>query len=287
MLKIPEKPGQIEPGLFGNFETPKFTTKMQTTIITEQFNAEDNIGKFLQTEHQPMLQDIEHQLTPRQVVSEKTAIIISRVLESITCTIIADIDFQALNIFAEKNAEAQRRKIQCLQLLPITNIPQYDQILGTNRSPIDKRGRENAFCEIAKRKWIEFELFQLVSKHNKLAFEQHYRLTLTWRSSDCIGRYRRYRNKTGYQRSRSRMYAKNNGQYDNAEKDEEQTDKEALNQNKDYRVNIIIQNIVEQNLDSQSLSSQSLIAPTWIEKELGTGPAHVGVQEKPMKERKR
>ncbi|KAA6390973.1 MAG: hypothetical protein EZS28_013502 [Streblomastix strix] len=78
----------------------------------------------------------------------------------------------------------------------------------------------------------------------------------------------------------------NQGQNDNAEEDEEQTDEAALNQNIDYRINVIIQNSVEQNLASQSQSNQCLIAPNQMEKDVDIGFAPDGIQEKP-KTRKR
>ncbi|KAA6356666.1 MAG: hypothetical protein EZS28_047807, partial [Streblomastix strix] len=76
----------------------------------------------------------------------------------------------------------------------------------------------------------------------------------------------------------------NERQSDNAEEEEEQTDETSLNQNKDYRANVITQNPVEQNQVSQSQSSQSLNVPNQLEK-VDVGPALIGVQEKPKRGR--
>ncbi|KAA6370074.1 MAG: hypothetical protein EZS28_034399 [Streblomastix strix] len=48
-----------EPGLFVNFDTPKFTAQTSVTIINEQPEMGDEIWKFLQSKQQPMLQVIE------------------------------------------------------------------------------------------------------------------------------------------------------------------------------------------------------------------------------------
>ncbi|KAA6394614.1 MAG: hypothetical protein EZS28_009861 [Streblomastix strix] len=174
MVKNPVKPGRIEPGLFRNFVTPKFTTKTYTTTITEQFNAEDEIGKFLQTEHQPILQDIEHQLTPRPVVSEKTVTAISRKPREGYYNVYR---FYPLRVYHNQTKYQTRTEARLIRYIE-------------RNGPQSKKGRENALCEIVKRKWSERELFQFVSEHNKLVFEQHYLLTLTWSSSDRILRYR-------------------------------------------------------------------------------------------------
>ncbi|KAA6384098.1 MAG: hypothetical protein EZS28_020375 [Streblomastix strix] len=71
------KPEPSELGLFGNLDTPKFTTKTPIMTAIEQTSSGDYNEKFLQTEHQPPLQEIERQPTPRQAVSERTVIIIS------------------------------------------------------------------------------------------------------------------------------------------------------------------------------------------------------------------
>ncbi|KAA6373100.1 MAG: hypothetical protein EZS28_031372, partial [Streblomastix strix] len=77
----------------------------------------------------------------------------------------------------------------------------------------------------------------------------------------------------------------NEGHDDNADEEEdEQTDEAALNQNKDYRVNIISQPPVQENLGTQSQTVQGLIALNQMEKD-DAGPAPVGVQEKPKKGR--
>ncbi|KAA6355644.1 MAG: hypothetical protein EZS28_048829, partial [Streblomastix strix] len=71
------------------------------------------------------------------------------------------------------------------------------------------------------------------------------------------------------------------GHDDNADEEEdEQTDEAALNQNKDYRVNIISQPPVQENLGTQPQNIQGLNALSQMEKD-DTGTAPVGVQEKP------
>ncbi|KAA6375891.1 MAG: hypothetical protein EZS28_028582 [Streblomastix strix] len=112
MSKNPVKPELLEQGFFGNFDTLKFTTKTHTPTVTEQSNARYKIGKLLQKEYQPTLQDIERQLTPRQAVSERTVTIMTRVLVAITGSRITDIDFWATNFLAEWNAEARRNETQ-------------------------------------------------------------------------------------------------------------------------------------------------------------------------------
>ncbi|KAA6400243.1 MAG: hypothetical protein EZS28_004222, partial [Streblomastix strix] len=73
------------------------------------------------------------------------------------------------------------------------------------------------------------------------------------------------------------------GHDDNADEEEdEQTDEAALNQNKDYRVNIISQPLVQENLGTQSQDIQGLNALNQMEKD-DAGPAPVGVQEKPKR----
>ncbi|KAA6390379.1 MAG: hypothetical protein EZS28_014097, partial [Streblomastix strix] len=68
---------------------------------------------------------------------------------------------------------------------------------------------------------------------------------------------------------------------DNADEEEdEQTDEAALNQNKDYRVNIISQFPVQENLGTQPQNNQDLNALNQMEKD-NAGPAPVGVQERP------
>ncbi|KAA6361407.1 MAG: hypothetical protein EZS28_043067, partial [Streblomastix strix] len=75
----------------------------------------------------------------------------------------------------------------------------------------------------------------------------------------------------------------NEGYEDNAEEEEyEQTDEAALNQNKVYRVNIISLPLIQENLGTQPQNNQGLNALSQIEKD-NSGPAAVGVQEKPKK----
>ncbi|KAA6356894.1 MAG: hypothetical protein EZS28_047578, partial [Streblomastix strix] len=77
----------------------------------------------------------------------------------------------------------------------------------------------------------------------------------------------------------------NEGHEDNSDEEEdEQTDEAALNQNKDYRVNIISKPPVQENLGTQPQNNQGLSALNQIEKD-NAGPSPVGVQEKPKKGR--
>ncbi|KAA6356765.1 MAG: hypothetical protein EZS28_047707, partial [Streblomastix strix] len=66
-----------EPGLFVYIDPPKFTAMTPVTTSVEQPAMGDEIGKFLQAELQPTLQDIERQLTPRQAVSERTQMLMA------------------------------------------------------------------------------------------------------------------------------------------------------------------------------------------------------------------
>ncbi|KAA6384102.1 MAG: hypothetical protein EZS28_020370, partial [Streblomastix strix] len=68
MSKNSIKPEPLEPDLFVNFETPKFTTKTPVATAVEQPEMGDEIGKFLQAKLQPTLQEIERQLPIRQAV---------------------------------------------------------------------------------------------------------------------------------------------------------------------------------------------------------------------------
>ncbi|KAA6396586.1 MAG: hypothetical protein EZS28_007880, partial [Streblomastix strix] len=70
---------------------------------------------------------------------------------------------------------------------------------------------------------------------------------------------------------------------ENAEEEEdEQTDEAALNQNKDYRVNIISQPPVQENLGTQPQNIQGLNALRQMNKD-DTSPAPVEVHEKPKR----
>ncbi|KAA6401802.1 MAG: hypothetical protein EZS28_002676 [Streblomastix strix] len=93
MSKNSIKPEPSEPGLFVNFDAPKFTTKTPVGTAVEQPEIGDEIGKFLQAELQPTLQDIERQLTPRQAVSERTQMVMAKVLEAMTGVQANEIDF--------------------------------------------------------------------------------------------------------------------------------------------------------------------------------------------------
>ncbi|KAA6344326.1 MAG: hypothetical protein EZS28_052248, partial [Streblomastix strix] len=138
MSKNSIKPEPSEPGLFVNFDTPKLTTKTSITTVNEQQEIGDEIGKFLQSELQPTLQDIERQLTPRQAVYERMQTLMAKVLEAMTGVQANEIDFWATNILDEQNGEAQKKEIQCPSLLPITSVPVPDEVLDAKRSPIDK-----------------------------------------------------------------------------------------------------------------------------------------------------
>ncbi|KAA6389520.1 MAG: hypothetical protein EZS28_014952, partial [Streblomastix strix] len=98
----------------------------------------DEIRKFLQAELQPMLQDIERQLTPMQAFNERTQTLMAKVLEVMTGVQASKIDFWATNFLEEQNGEARRLEIQCPSLLPITSVPVPDEVLDSKRSPIDK-----------------------------------------------------------------------------------------------------------------------------------------------------
>ncbi|KAA6358766.1 MAG: hypothetical protein EZS28_045709, partial [Streblomastix strix] len=87
----------------------------------------DEIWKFLQSELQPTLQDVERQLNPRRAVSERTQMLMAKVLEALTGVQASEIDFWAKNILDEQNGEARRREIQCLSLLHITSVPVPDE----------------------------------------------------------------------------------------------------------------------------------------------------------------
>ncbi|KAA6370075.1 MAG: hypothetical protein EZS28_034400, partial [Streblomastix strix] len=138
MSKNSIKPEPSEPGLFVNFDAPKFTTKTPVATVIEQPEMGDEIGKFLQVELHPTLQDIERQLSPRQAVSERTQTLMAKVLEAMTGVHANEIDFWATNILDEQNGEARRREIQCPSLQPVTSVPVPDEVLDAKRSPIDK-----------------------------------------------------------------------------------------------------------------------------------------------------
>ncbi|KAA6380049.1 MAG: hypothetical protein EZS28_024423 [Streblomastix strix] len=137
MLKNSIKPELSEPGLFVNFDPPKFTTKTPVATTIEQPEMGDEIGKFLQAELQPTLQDIEQQLKPKEAVNERTQMLMAKVLEAMTGVQANEIDFWATNILDEQNGEARRREIQCPSLLLITSVPVPDKVLDAKRSQID------------------------------------------------------------------------------------------------------------------------------------------------------
>ncbi|KAA6366164.1 MAG: hypothetical protein EZS28_038310, partial [Streblomastix strix] len=69
MLKKPLILEPSEQGHFVNLDTSQFTTTIPTTTAVEQPNAGDETGKYLQSQLQQTLQDIERQPTPRRTVS--------------------------------------------------------------------------------------------------------------------------------------------------------------------------------------------------------------------------
>ncbi|KAA6356656.1 MAG: hypothetical protein EZS28_047817, partial [Streblomastix strix] len=144
MSKNSVKPEPSEPELFVNFDTPKFATKALVATAVEQPEMGNEIGKFLQAELQPTLQDIEHQLTLRQAVSERTQMLMVKVLEAMTGAQASEIDFWATNILDEQNGEAQRRQIQYLSLLHITSVPVPNE--NQTRSAV----RLTKFCRTCK-----------------------------------------------------------------------------------------------------------------------------------------
>ncbi|KAA6363826.1 MAG: hypothetical protein EZS28_040647 [Streblomastix strix] len=64
--------------------------------------------------------------------------LMAKVLEAITGVQANEIDFWATNILDEQNGVARRSEIQCPSLLPITSVPEPDEVLNTKRSPNDK-----------------------------------------------------------------------------------------------------------------------------------------------------
>ncbi|KAA6399950.1 MAG: hypothetical protein EZS28_004522 [Streblomastix strix] len=138
MSKNSIKSEQSEPRLFVNIDPPKFTTWIHVATAVEQPEMGDEIGKFHQSELQPKLQDIERQLTLRQTVSERTQMLMQKVLEVMTGAQANEIDFWATNILGEQNGEARRRQIQCPSLLHITSELISDEVLDSKCSPIYK-----------------------------------------------------------------------------------------------------------------------------------------------------
>ncbi|KAA6344518.1 MAG: hypothetical protein EZS28_052235, partial [Streblomastix strix] len=133
MSKNSVKPEPPEPGLFANFDPSKFTSRIPVMTIVEQPELGDVIGRFLQSEQQPTLQDIERQLTPRQAVSETTQALMAKVLEAMTGLQASEIDVWATNILDQQNDEARRREIQCPSLLSITSVPEHDEVLDSKQ----------------------------------------------------------------------------------------------------------------------------------------------------------
>ncbi|KAA6402915.1 MAG: hypothetical protein EZS28_001556 [Streblomastix strix] len=205
------KPEPSELGLVVNFDPPMFTAKTPVATAVEQPEMGDEIGKFLQAELQPTLQDIERQLTPRQAVSERTQALMAKILEATTGVQASEIDFWATNILDEQNGEARRRQIQCPQLLPITSVPVSDEVLDSKRSPIDKilqreqalelynfrigqgmlahLSRENAFCKSTERERNQRKLFQFSCEFKQLALKQRSRIAHAGSAGHCKERH--------------------------------------------------------------------------------------------------
>ncbi|KAA6398894.1 MAG: hypothetical protein EZS28_005574 [Streblomastix strix] len=55
-----------DPGPFVTIYAPRFTPRTYAESVLEQLEAGEEIGKFLQSEHQPILQDIEQRQLMRQ-----------------------------------------------------------------------------------------------------------------------------------------------------------------------------------------------------------------------------
>ncbi|KAA6368224.1 MAG: hypothetical protein EZS28_036250 [Streblomastix strix] len=123
MSKNSIKPDSSDPGLFVNFDLPKFTTRTSATTTVEQPELRNKIRKFLQYVQQPTLQDIEHWLTPRLAVSQRTQELKAKVLQAMSGVCASEINLYATNILAEQIAEAWRREIQCPSILPIISEP--------------------------------------------------------------------------------------------------------------------------------------------------------------------
>ncbi|KAA6381495.1 MAG: hypothetical protein EZS28_022978 [Streblomastix strix] len=153
----------------------------------------DEIGKFLQAELQPTLQDNERQLIPMQAESERTQTLMAKVLEAMTGVLTIEINFWTTNILDEQNGEIRRREIQRPSLLQITSITVPDEVLDSKRSRIDKifgdrasagqddpylkRGRKNAHCKCEKLKRDKRKQFQFGCEFNQLTLEQRNRVT--------------------------------------------------------------------------------------------------------------
>ncbi|KAA6396343.1 MAG: hypothetical protein EZS28_008128 [Streblomastix strix] len=82
-----------EPGLFVNSDTPKFSARTPITTTVEHQEPGDDYKKFLKSEHQLMLRDIEHQLTPRRADSERMQTIMAKMLDAVMGMHTSKIDF--------------------------------------------------------------------------------------------------------------------------------------------------------------------------------------------------
>ncbi|KAA6384494.1 MAG: hypothetical protein EZS28_019974, partial [Streblomastix strix] len=135
---IPVKHKPVELALPENFDKPKINARTPTATAVEQQDPRKEIGKFLQSQYQLTLQDIERQLTPGQSISEKTQAHLAKALTAITVMRTSEIDFRARKLSRLQNFEARRRDIQCPPLLSITTVMQPIEVLDSKRCPIDK-----------------------------------------------------------------------------------------------------------------------------------------------------
>ncbi|KAA6374900.1 MAG: hypothetical protein EZS28_029572, partial [Streblomastix strix] len=123
---------KLEPselGLFVNFDPQKLTARTPVTTKVDQLESEDEAEKFLQSEQQPKLQDIERQLTPRQAAGERTQMLMAKGLEAMTGVQASEIDFLATEILDEKNGEARTRRSARREAQP--NLQNFAERIST------------------------------------------------------------------------------------------------------------------------------------------------------------
>ncbi|KAA6399545.1 MAG: hypothetical protein EZS28_004934 [Streblomastix strix] len=210
MQKNSEKPEPPEPGLFVNFDPPKFTARTPVTTTVEQQELGDEVGKFLYSKQQPTLQDIERQLTPWQAVCQRTQALMTKVVQAITGVQTSEIDFWVMNILDDKTAQPGEEKYSVLHYYP-SHQYQYQRkhqtrsenrkrntgtLIGTSTRAIGNRftqlddpqlkgGRENAFRKIVKRKLDQCKLFQFGCKFNQFTSRQSSRVTHVGNTINC------------------------------------------------------------------------------------------------------
>ncbi|KAA6385954.1 MAG: hypothetical protein EZS28_018519 [Streblomastix strix] len=136
--KNPVKHKSIELALLENFDKPKIIARAPIATAVEQLEPRKEIAKFLQSQYQPTLQNIERQQTPRQAISEKTHVHLAKALKAIIVMHTSEIDFKARKLLGLQNCKARRREISCPPLLPITIVMQLIEVLGSKHCPIDK-----------------------------------------------------------------------------------------------------------------------------------------------------